>query len=390
MTWPQAGRRGECVAKESGLLHKAAAAGASGAADPMRDAIGFGVPGRIYPARVVGLALGFFCVAGGLLGAAASWWAWAALAVHGFAWPHLAYWRSRRATDPRPVEHCNLLIDSVAGGFWLPLMHFNLLPSVVVLTMLCLNNIALGGWQSLLRGLGAQLAGVALGALVAGVSPPRPTGMQELLFSLPFLVVYPLLVGNITYRLAQRLDTDKRKLLNLSRVDPLTGLWNRAYWLERTREEFGRYRRRGGAAVMVLADIDHFKHINDQYGHGQGDLVLRRLADVLRVRLRISDLLCRYGGEEFALLLSDTDGAGALAMVEQLRVAVQEASLSPPFSERLTMSFGLAQLDATMADPAAWIEAADTALYQAKRSGRNLALVYQPAAGTLVTESRSG
>ncbi|GMU47523.1 MAG: hypothetical protein AMXMBFR26_23050 [Porticoccaceae bacterium] len=363
---------------------------ASGAADPVRTAIGFGVPGRVYPARVVGLGLGFFCVAGSLLGGPAPWWVWVALAVHGFAWPHFAYWRSRRAADPRPVEYRNLLVDSVAGGFWLPLMHFNVLPSVVVVTMLCLNNIALGGWRLLLRGLGVQLAGVALGALIAGVSPPRATGMRELLFSLPFLVVYPLLVGNLTYRLAQRLDTDKRKLLNLSRVDPLTGLWNRAYWLERTREEFSRYRRRGGAAVMVLGDVDHFKRINDQYGHGQGDRVLRRLAELLRARLRISDLLCRYGGEEFALLLPDTDGAGALAMVEQLRIAVQEASLSPVFPERLTMSFGLAQLDAAVADPAAWIEAADTALYQAKRSGRNRALVYQPPAAAPAAEPRGG
>ncbi len=366
------------MAKESGLRRKAA--GASGAADPVPTAIGFGVPGRVYPARVIGLALGFFCVAGSLLGGPTPPWAWVALAVHGFAWPHFAYWLSQRATDPRPVEHRNLLIDALAGGFWLPLMHFNVLPSVVVLTMLSLNNIALGGWRLLRRGLGA---------LIAGISPPRLTGMRELLFSLPFLVVYPLLVGNLTYRLAQRLDTDKRKLLNLSRIDPLTGLWNRAYWLERTWEEFSRYRRKGGAAVMVLGDIDHFKRINDQYGHGQGDLVLRRLAELLHARLRVSDLLCRYGGEEFALLLPDTDGAGALVMVEQLRVAVQETSLSPAFPERLTMSFGLAQLDATMADPAAWIEAADTALYQAKRSGRNLALVYQPPAGAPVAESRS-
>lgn len=378
------------MAKESGLRRKAAVTGASGAADPAHNAIGFGVSGRVYPARVVGLGLGFLCVAGSLFDGPTPWWAWVMLAVHGFAWPHLAYWRSQRATDPRPVELRNLLVDSVAGGFWLPLMHFNVLPSVVVLTMLCLNNIALGGWQLLRRGLGAQLAGVALGALVAGVSAPRSTGVRELVFSLPFLVVYPLLVGNLTYRLAQRLDTDKRALLNLSRIDPLTGLWNRAYWLERTREEFSRFQRRCGAAVMVLGDIDHFKRINDQYGHGQGDLVLRRLADLLQARLRMSDLLCRYGGEEFALLLPDTDGAGALVVVEQLRVAVQEASLSPAFPERLTMSFGLAQLDTTTADPAAWIEAADTALYQAKRSGRNLALAYQPAAGAPATESRSG
>lgn len=343
-----------------------------------------GVPGRVYPARLMGLGLGFFCIAGSLAGGQTPPWIWALLAFNGFVWPHLAYWCARRTADPRPVEHRNLLIDSVAGGFWVPLMQFNVLPSAVVLTMLCLNNIALGGRQLLLRGLVAQLVGAALGVLVAGVSPPRPTGMVELLFSLPFLVVYPLLVGNITYRLAQQLDADKRKLLNLSRIDALTGLWNRAYWLERTKEEFSRFRRRGNAAVMVLGDIDHFKQINDQYGHAQGDWVLRQLAGLLRGRLRMSDLLCRYGGEEFALLLPDTDSAGAFAMTEQIRGAVQEARFSPSFPERLTMSFGLAQLDATMADPAAWIEAADTALYEAKRTGRNCSVVYSagsPAGG---------
>jgi len=386
-----ADRRGECVAEESGSRRRAAgAAGASIAANPPWSAIGFGVPGRVYPARVVGLGLGFFCVAGSLPGEQTPLWVWVALAVHGFVWPHFAYWRARRAADPRPVEHRNLLVDSIAGGFWLPWIEFNVLPSVAVLTMLSLNNIALGGWRLLLRGLGAQLAGVALGVLLAGISPPRATGMRELLFALPFLILYPLLVGNITYRLAQRLDADKRKLLNLSRIDPLTGLWNRAYWLERTGEEFSRFRRKGGAAVMVLGDVDHFKRVNDRYGHGQGDRVLRRLAALLQARLRRSDLLCRYGGEEFALLLPDTDSAGALAMVEQLRGAVLEASFAPAFPERLTMSFGLAQLTAPMADPAAWIEAADTALYQAKRSGRNRALVYLPPAGAPGAESPGG
>lgn len=349
---------------------------AAGAETAVRRGRGGGIPRRVYPARVLGLGLGMCCVAGVLAGLRPPAWVWGALIAHGLAWPHLAYWRARRARRPRRAEYANMIVDSGACGFWIPLMHFNLLPSVLVFAMLGLNSIALGGRMLLLRSLAAHVGGIALGAWVGGIQFAPATGMRELLACLPLLVLYPQLIGGIAYRLARQLDADRRRLLNLSRIDPLTGLWNRAYWFERAAIEFTRCRRHGVSGVMVLADIDHFKRVNDRYGHGAGDAVLGGIAGVLHPELRSGDLLCRYGGEEFAMVLPDTDNAGALVILERLRGIIAETDFAPVFPEALTMSFGVAEWNRALTDPPAWIEAADSALYAAKRRGRNRVVVF--------------
>ena len=128
----------------------------------------------------------------------------------------------------------------------------------------------------------------------------------------------------------------------------------------------------------MVADIDHFKSINDRFGHSVGDLVLRRLSGLLHRELRISDLLCRYGGEEFAILLPDTGSTGALVIVERLRTTIMDLNLAPDCPDRLTVSFGLAELGPQTRDLAAWVTAADTALYRAKQAGRNRSVVFSP------------
>lgn len=339
---------------------------------------GRGFPRRIYPARAIGVGLGFISVAGVFSSVGAPPWAWLLLILNGFVWPHIAFLSARRAADPRRAERRNLMIDAVGGGFWVALMQFNLLPSALLLAMLSMDNIALGGMRLFLRGLLAHVAGVAAGVLLVGWAPAPVTNVREILFCLPFLLIYPQLVGIITFRLAQRLDLEKRNLLQRSRIDTLTGLSNRGYWQERALVELSRCRRQGAPAVLVLADIDHFKNINDRFGHGVGDQVLRRLSALLQRELRISDLLCRYGGEEFAMVLPDTDSTGALTIIERLRATIMGFDMEPDYPGDLTVSFGLAQLGPHIADLPAWIEAADTALYQAKQAGRNCCVVYVP------------
>lgn len=196
------------------------------------------------------------------------------------------------------------------------------------------------------------------------------------MFCLPFLLIYPQLFGIITFRLACRSDIEKRGLLRLSRTDVLTSLWNRAYWEECVFVELERSRCLGTSAVLVVAGIDPFKTINDRFGHGAGDQVLRRLSGVLQRELRINDLLFRYGGEELAILLPDTCSAGALVIIERLQKIIMDLNLAPDCPDRLTMSFGRAEITPSNADLATWIERADTALYQAKQAGRNRSVRY--------------
>ncbi|MBI2783379.1 MAG: diguanylate cyclase [Gammaproteobacteria bacterium] len=344
--------------------------------NPSAGIPGRGFPRRVYPARVIGVGLGFISVAGVFVSAGAPPWAWLLLILNGFVWPHIAFLSARRAADPSRAERRNLMIDALGGGFWVALMQFNLLPSALLLAMLSMDNMALGGMRLFLRGLLAHLAGMVAGVLLVGWAPAPVTNVREMLFCLPFLLIYPQLVGNITFQLAQRLDAEKRNLLERSRIDALTGLWNRGYWQERALAELSRCRRQGTPAVLVLADIDHFKSINDRYGHGVGDQVLRRLAALLQKDLRISDILCRYGGEEFAMVLPDTECAGALVFIERLRETIMRCDLGPDYPGRVTVSFGLAQLAPVIADLPTWTEAADTALYQAKQAGRNRSVVH--------------
>ena len=167
--------------------------------------------------RSIGLGLGGVAVGGALwqVDAAAPWW-WV-LALNALVWPQLACAWGLRSRRPRP-EQRNLLIDAALGGLWLPVMGFNLLPSVLIATMLLLNTLAIGGLPLFLRGL-AALAAVALPATGLFAAPLQllPT-WPTLLACLPFLAVYPLLIGASTHRLSMRLAEQKREIERSERL----------------------------------------------------------------------------------------------------------------------------------------------------------------------------
>lgn len=154
--------------------------------------------------------------------------------------------------------------------------------------------------------------------------------------------------------------------------DPLTGLFNRRYLEESLERELARALREGYPVSVVMADIDHFKQLNDTYGHPAGDEVLRQLARLLREQARASDIPCRYGGEEFLFVLPHTNTETALDRADQWRQAFEE--LQVPFGDlhlRATFSAGVASYPGHGRNASALIDAADRALYEAKHQGRN-------------------
>lgn len=157
--------------------------------------------------------------------------------------------------------------------------------------------------------------------------------------------------------------------------DPLTGLANRTKFLQRFEEEVDRQRRSGKPLALVAMDLDHFKQVNDRFGHLTGDMVLRETAKTLRAAVRQTDLVARFGGEEFLVLLPETDGDGAVRVAENLRRLVAEQVFRlPGNSERLhvTATFGIAQSPATAPlSLDSLLEAADQAAYRGKHQGRN-------------------
>lgn len=178
--------------------------------------------------------------------------------------------------------------------------------------------------------------------------------------------------GERVLRLQEGLLAAQEELRRRATHDDLTGLWNRGMILERLTHELGRARRERTAVAVAMADLDHFKHINDTYGHAAGDAVLRYAASRLRETLRDRDCLGRYGGEEFLIVVPNCGASGAMDTAERSRVAVAESSVAFGASTiPVTVSVGVASTDAVGYDEAALMRAADAALYEAKARGRN-------------------
>lgn len=334
---------------------------------------------RLYVPRILGLGLGFFCVAGTFweLHVATIWWV--VLGFTSYVWPHLAYVVALRARRPFHAEHRNLLIDSLLGGFLVPVMQFNLVPSVVILVMMSLNHIAVGGLSLFARGLCTQLIGVALAVALVGARFQLQSGLMPIVACIPFLIFYPLMIGLLTFQLATRLSIEKRQVELLSRTDGLTGLNNRMFFEQQLLAEFARSRRQHQPCVLLLADIDHFKRINDEGGHAAGDDVLRLTARLLRDRLRPFDIVGRIGGEEFGVVLPNTSPTCAGQIAERLRAAIAALQL-PHALQHCTISIGIAVLDDAVSDCAHWQLRADRALYRAKQEGRNRVISHNPDA----------
>lgn len=165
----------------------------------------------------------------------------------------------------------------------------------------------------------------------------------------------------------EHLEEQRQKAL----VDPLTGLPNRAAWSERLQHEIGQWQRHGNTLLLAMLDLDHFKRINDNYGHLAGDKVLKIIATVLRKRLRGTDFIARFGGEEFVLLLPNTPQAAGINLLQSLRAAIEAC----PFHFKgepvtITASIGVSAFRAGEHSDVV-LKRADQALYRAKDAGRN-------------------
>lgn len=326
---------------------------------------------RIHWLRTLGLGTGFFCAAAVFREQGAQPLLWAALLLDGFAWPHLAWLIARRSAAPQNAEFRHLLIDSVCGGAWIALMHFNLVPSLLYLTMLSMDKITVGGWSFLNRTALAMASSCLVTACCTGFRLEPASSSFVILCCAPFLICYPIAVATTTHALGRRVQRQNRLLAEMNRIDPLTGLLNRGHWEDTVSAELTRHRRLGRPAALLMLDIDRFKPINDELCHPTGDEVLRGVAAVLRRNVREGDSVGRYGGDEFGILAPDADPQQALALAERIRGGIGAAGFGPGGRLRCTVSIGIGLAGADMRSSRDWISHADTALYRAKAEGRN-------------------
>ena len=335
------------------------------------------LPSLIYRLRLLGMALGGIAIAAVLQERQAPWPAWAWLAFTAVAWPHVAYLVARRSRDPYRAELRNLLLDSAMAGAWVPLLHFNLLPCVLLVTLTTVDKISSGVPRLWLRSLPGLGGGLLATGLATGFVFEPVTSMAVLVACLPIILIHTVAVSLASYRLIRQVTRQNHLLDQLRRTDTLTGLYGRGYWREQAAHALARHHAAGEAAALMLIDVDHFKQINDSHGHGVGDEVLRALAAAIRRNIRTHDFAGRLGGDEFAVLLPGASADDASRIADRILDAVVAMRIYEQPLVRPTISVGVAQA-MRHADLQDWLDAADAALYRAKREGRNQVSVAAP------------
>ena len=162
------------------------------------------------------------------------------------------------------------------------------------------------------------------------------------------------------------------EIYRLTTIDGLTQVYNKRYFIETLEREIGRAQRYRRDLSLIMFDIDNFKHINDTYGHLAGDYVLKQLAAVIKARIRREDILSRYGGEEFAIILPEIDAYNSLQFAEKVRRLIEKATFRFEDTDiPVTISIGVASIRVDLEDPNDFIRIADANLYEAKAQGKN-------------------
>ncbi|MFT7386853.1 MAG: diguanylate cyclase [Candidatus Endobugula sp.] len=189
-----------------------------------------------------------------------------------------------------------------------------------------------------------------------------------------------VIIYDVTEQAVNNIEFEKvnTKLEYISRTDGLTSLLNRKTWEDSLEHEFARESRYHENCSLIMFDIDHFKNVNDNYGHPAGDEVIRQTADIVRQSIRKTDIAGRYGGEEYVILLPHTSIDSAYVLGERIR---KKIAAKPAFYEgeviNYTVSLGIASFHESLKNPTHWIDVADKALYESKESGRNNTHIYQ-------------
>ena len=325
---------------------------------------------------------------------------WLLLGLHFLVYPHLIHARALRATHPIRAGLHNFLLDAALLGLWTGALGY---PLWISFTLFICNLVSVmlyhGPRATLLAA--ALFIGSGLGWLLATGTPlAAATSNLSTGLSAAGLGVFLLLVSHLNFRRTLKLrdtrealrrseqalqsanDALHRQIDEVSALqarlseqanrDPLTGLYNRRYLDTTLERELARCQREGLPLCLMLIDLDHFKQVNDRWGHPAGDEVLRQLADMLASHARLGDVVCRYGGEEFLLLLPGMPLQVALERAERWRQDFAAATvLFGDLTLHATLSIGVAAHPRDGSTAAALIRAADQALYQAKHGGRN-------------------
>lgn len=324
---------------------------------------------------------------------------WSLITLHLLVYPHLMYWRARRSANTQQAEVNNLAIDSLLFGILVAALQFPLWISFTVYIASTLNITISRGVRGMLLSQLAFFGGTLASVALLGWKISPDTGWPATLMCLAGNTVYMISIGIAAFGRNQQLrktrealregeQTLKQQLAEIQNLqeklqdqasrDPLTGMYNRRFLDTIVGREIARCRRENQHLTVMMIDVDHFKKVNDTYGHPGGDEVLKNLATLLIGKVRVTDVPCRYGGEEFLLLLPGMPPDIAMVRADQWRKDFAEmSSVLGDVTIKATMSIGVAVYPGHGETITALTHCADLALYRAKKEGRNRAILYR-------------
>ncbi len=326
------------------------------------------------------------------LGVGLLWWVWCCLyAVYLHQHPYRA-----------PFKYLSTTVDMVLNTLILFLYHYGMgystsLKAPAFMSYLILGFMAAYRYSVVLPlyAGGLAIAGfgglvwffTATGTIAFGVSLESYTtpvvSASVLFFQMAFIAAAAVLGALYAYSIRKLVDRQVayeiaiERERQLARTDALTGLNNRRHFVDLAEHELVSARRYHRPISLCLFDIDHFKQVNDRWGHSLGDEILKHVADIARAHLREADVLGRYGGEEFAVLLPDNGAQPARVVAERIRQTIADHDIETGTGPiRVTISLGIAELGPAEDTLSALIHRADQAMYAAKRAGRNQTVVF--------------
>ena len=324
---------------------------------------------------------------------------WVLVTIQLLVYPHLAYQVARRSAHTRKAEINNLTLDSLMFGMLSAALHFPLWITFTVYIASTLNLSFSLGVPGLLRANFAFCVGVLLIGLMMGWHVSPETAWPVTAICVIANAAYIVSIGLAAFvrsrqlkkarqALHERENTLKHQLAEIRDLqeklqeqavrDPLTGLYNRRFLDNIASRELARCEREGLHLSIMMIDVDHFKAVNDTYGHPGGDEVLKGLAALLLENVRVVDVACRFGGEEFLLMLPGMPPQHALERAEQCRAAFASTQINVEGRMvRATISVGIAVYPLHGQTLADLTRCADVALYQAKEGGRNRVVLYE-------------
>lgn len=292
------------------------------------------------------------------------------LILNALIWPSAAYLASLLSSDMLNTEKKNMILDSCWAGIWIAVMHVSPVPSIFIISTQIADRYAAGGWRILKKAL--LCMGISFTTIWAinNFNFTTQFSMRTVWLSLPLVTCYPILLSVVSRHLSLKLRKRRELLEKQALMDPGLELPNRRFFEQKMEGAFRSTRKKRTLSYLILIDVDNFKNINDTYGHEVGDAVLSQISTILRECVGTQDIPARFGGDELAVIVNNSDDQRVIALVSTIQERVKHLSLPSHGGIFCSVSIGVSCAK-NKNSIISWIKEADEMLYEVKRNGKN-------------------